>query len=143
MNQDGAGRGRDCEIALKASVADAKPMGPGVPPRTGRPAGPKLTALLRPYAPFVTAIAGFTIVANGLNLVVPKLIARAIDAFAAGRWSCGRSSIEFVAVAAGIFVFTYLQNIAQTFAAERVARDLRHAARRPSSRRRTSPTSSR
>ena len=32
---------------------------------------------------------------------------------------------EFVAVAIGIFVFTYLQSIVQTFAAERVARDLR------------------
>ena len=50
---------------------------------------------------------------------------------------------EFVAVAIGIFVFTYLQNIAQTFAAERVARDLRTQARREARRRRTSPTSSR
>ena len=37
----------------------------------------------------------------------------------------GTLVVEFAAVAAGIFVLTYLQNIAQTFAAERVARDLR------------------
>jgi ATP-binding cassette, subfamily B, bacterial len=106
-------------------VADAKSMGPGVPPNSGRPTGPKLTALLRPYARFVAAIACFTVAANGLNLVVPKLIARAIDAFASGRLIVRPLAIEFLAVAAGIFVFTYLQNIAQTFAAERVARDLR------------------
>jgi len=91
----------------------------------GRPPGPKLTALLRPYRPFVAAIACFTIAANGLNLVVPKLIARAIDAFASNRLVLRPLAIEFIAVAAGIFVFAYLQNIAQTFAAERVARDLR------------------
>ena len=106
-------------------MADAIPARPGVPPIPGRPAGPKLTSLLRPYGRFVAAIACFTVAANGLNLVIPKLIARGIDAFAAGRLDVRALAIEFTAVAAGIFVFTYLQNIAQTFAAERVARDLR------------------
>src|SRR5205807_9388872 len=32
---------------------------------------------------------------------------------------------EFFAVAAGIFIFSYLQLVAQTYASERVARDLR------------------
>jgi ATP-binding cassette, subfamily B, bacterial len=101
-------------------VADPRPAGG---PR--KPAGPKLTALLTPYRPFVAAIIGLTIAANGLNLLVPKLIARAIDTFAASRLVSGSLVVEFVAVAVGIFVFTYGQNIAQTFAAERVARDLR------------------
>jgi len=68
---------------------------------------------------------GFTTVANGLNLLVPKLVARAIDTFAATQVVSGSLVAEFIAVSAGIFVFTYLQSIAQTFAAERVARDLR------------------
>jgi ATP-binding cassette subfamily B protein len=93
--------------------------------KPGRPPGPKLTALLRPYRALVTAIAGFTIAANALNLVVPKLIARAIDGFASSRLILRPLAIEFVIVAAGIFVFAYLQNLAQTFAAERVAKDLR------------------
>ena len=37
----------------------------------------------------------------------------------------GTLVVEFAAVALGIFVLTYLQNIAQTYASERVARDLR------------------
>ena len=66
-----------------------------------------------------------TIAANGLNLLVPKLIAHAIDTFASGQLAPRTLVVEFAAVAAGIFFFTYLQNIAQTFASERVARDLR------------------
>jgi ABC-type multidrug transport system fused ATPase/permease subunit len=86
---------------------------------------PKLTALLTPYRPFVAGIALLTMVASALNLIVPRLIAHAIDAFAATRAVPGTLVVSFVAVAAGIFLFTYLQNIVQTFAAERVARDLR------------------
>ncbi|HEY1912969.1 MAG TPA: ABC transporter ATP-binding protein, partial [Vicinamibacterales bacterium] len=89
------------------------------------PPGPSLGALLKPYRPLIGAIVLMTVAANGLNLMVPKLIARAIDAFGAGQLAIGTLVTELVGVAAGIFVFTYLQNIAQTFASERVARDLR------------------
>jgi ATP-binding cassette subfamily B protein len=102
-------------------VPDAKPQAGGA----RKPAGPKLTALLTPYRPFVAAIVCLTITANGLNLFVPKLIARAVDAFAGSRIVPPRLVAEFTAVAAGIFLFTWLQNLAQTFASERVARDLR------------------
>src|SRR6478736_4653287 len=63
--------------------------------------------------------------ANALNLIVPKLIARAVDTFAASGVVDRRLVVEFAVIALGMFVFTYLQSIAQTFAAERVARDLR------------------
>jgi ATP-binding cassette subfamily B protein len=90
-----------------------------------RPAGPKVTGLLKPYAPLILTIVGFTIAANALNLLVPKIIARAIDTFATRQLVLGSLVTEFLAVAAGIFLFTYLQSIAQTYASERVARDLR------------------
>jgi len=89
------------------------------------PAGPKLTALLRPYAPLIVTIVGLTIAANSLNLIVPKMMARAIDASATGQLVLGTLVVEFLAVAIGIFFFTYLQYIVQTYASERVARDLR------------------
>src|SRR4029453_4848501 len=85
---------------------------------------PRVTAPLKPYRAFVGAIVCLTIAANGLNLFVPKIIARAIDTFAASRLVTGTLVAEFVAVAAGIFVFTYLQSIVQTLTAERVARHL-------------------
>lgn len=73
----------------------------------------------------MAAIVGLTIAANGLNLVVPQLISRAIDTFASSSAVPGGLVVEFIAVALGIFVLTYGQNIAQTLASERVARDLR------------------
>jgi ATP-binding cassette subfamily B protein len=104
-------------------VSNPKP--PGRPARPAPPAGPKLTALLKPYASLIGMIVGLTVAANALNLLVPKLVARAIDTFAENRLAYGTLIVEFLVVGAGIFVFTYLQNIAQTFASERVARDLR------------------
>ena len=100
-----------------SSAAGRAPLAP--------PAGPKLTGLLKPYRPLVAAIVCLTIAANGLNLLVPAIIARAIDTFAASRLVTGTLVAEFIAVAIGIFVFTYLQNVVQTITAERVARDLR------------------
>lgn len=95
---------------------------PATPPR---PAAPALTTLLQPYLPMVAAIIAFTVLASGLNLLVPAIIARAIDSLAAGQGAVGSLVVEFLAVATGIFAFTYLQYVAQTYAAERVARDLR------------------
>ena len=92
---------------------------------TAGPAGPKLTALLKPYASLILTIVVLTIAANGLNLIVPKMIARAIDTFATSQLGLGTLVVDFLAVAIGIFFFTYLQNIVQTYASERVARDLR------------------
>jgi ATP-binding cassette subfamily B protein len=93
--------------------------------QSSSPAGPGLMGLLRPYAPLVSAIVAFTVVANGLSLLVPRIIARAIDTFGTDPTAIRPLAIELGAVAAGVFLFTYLQNAAQVYASERVARDLR------------------
>ena len=102
---------------------DQKAEHSGRAPR--RPAQPNLWALLRPYGGWVALLVALTIIANGLNLAVPQLIAKAIDAYDAGRFSPGLIAIEFSIAASGVFIFTYLQSVVQTFASERVARDLR------------------
>lgn len=89
------------------------------------PAGPGLTGLLRPYALLVSGIVAFTVVANGLSLLVPRIIARAIDSFGVDPLAIRPLAIELAVVAAAVFLFTYLQNAAQVYASERVARDLR------------------
>lgn len=86
---------------------------------------PGLLGLLRPYAPLVAAIIAFTVIANALNLLIPKIVARAIDSFAFGQPVRSSLVAEFLLVVAGIFVFTYAQSVAQVYASERVARDLR------------------
>src|SRR6266550_5810990 len=96
---------------------------PAGPP--ARPKGPNLLALLQPYKPLISLLAVLTIVGNALNLAVPKIVSRAIDAYTAGQLVLRPVVIELSAVAVGIFVFLYLQNVAQTLASERVAKDLR------------------
>lgn len=62
---------------------------------------------------------------SGINMLIPKLIARGIDAFSANHFDLRAVIIQFLAAAAGIFIFSFLQNIIQTYASERVAKDLR------------------
>lgn len=87
--------------------------------------GPSLWSALVPYRSLLALLVALTAAANGLNLALPKMIAGGIDAFAAGHPDVARRVIMFVAIAAGIFLLAYLQSIVQTFASERVARDLR------------------
>jgi ATP-binding cassette subfamily B protein len=93
--------------------------------QAGRPSPPSLFPLLKPYRTQVGAIIGLTVAANALNLVIPRLLATAIDSFSANRLVLNSLIWQFAAVSAGIFALTYLQNIVQTLAAEAVARDLR------------------
>src|SRR5215510_399503 len=97
----------------------------GIKPRAGRPQGPSLFGLLKPYRPLIVVLVVMTIAANSLNLIVPRVIANAIDTYAQQRLVLTTLATEFFAVAVGIFVFSYLQVIIQTYASERVAKDIR------------------
>jgi ATP-binding cassette subfamily B protein len=84
-----------------------------------------LISLLKPYKWTITGIVVLTVISNGLNLVVPQIVAHAIDTYSRGHFVLNTIIFEFFLVAAGIFIFTYVQSIIQTYASERVARDLR------------------
>lgn len=73
----------------------------------------------------VTLLVIFALLSNGVNLLLPKIIAQAIDSFTAGNFLFKTVVTEFLIAALIIFVFTYLQSIVQTYASERVARDIR------------------
>jgi len=81
--------------------------------------------LLKPYRGLIVLLLIFTLLGNAINLWLPKIISHGIDAFSAGAFSAKRIIMQFVAAVLCIFVFTYLQSIIQTYASERVARDLR------------------
>ncbi len=81
--------------------------------------------LLKPYKLLVTSLVVLTIVGNALNLVVPKLISRAIDAYTAGHFVLNTVVLQFLITGFLVFAFAYAQSIVQTWASERVARDLR------------------
>jgi ATP-binding cassette, subfamily B, bacterial len=87
--------------------------------------GPGLFSVLKPYRPMILVLVGLSLLANGINLAIPKIIAHGIDAFVNN--SVDNRSIvwAFLAAATGVFVFTYATSWVQTYASERVARDLR------------------
>jgi ATP-binding cassette, subfamily B, bacterial len=90
-----------------------------------RPPGGGLFALLQPYRGLVATLVVMTIFGNGLALVVPKLISHAIDAYTQRNFVLYTVVLEFFVISFLVFGLNYLQNILQTYASERVARDLR------------------
>ena len=96
-----------------------------MPTDTPTQKGPGLLSLLLPYKWLIAALVFTTLTANAFNLWIPKIIAGGIDTFARGAFSMSGFLLEFFLVAFGVFAFTFMQNIVQTYAAERVARDLR------------------
>ncbi len=101
---------------MSKKVAKTRPKGP---PSSG------LFLLLKPYRLLVAMLVALTIVGNGLNLVVPKLISHAIDAYTRGSFVLNTVIWQFVVVASGVFILSYAQSAVQIWASERVARDLR------------------
>ncbi|MEI6042481.1 MAG: ABC transporter ATP-binding protein [bacterium] len=86
---------------------------------------PSLFGTLKPYSSLISLLVILTIIANGLTLLVPKIIARAIDTYAKGSFDINVVTLEFFTVAILIFIFTYLLGVAQIYTSGRVARDLR------------------
>jgi len=84
-----------------------------------------LSSLLKPYRGLIALLAFLALLSNGLNLLLPKIIGAAIDAFDQRHLDMHNIVVKFLTVTIGVFVFAYLQSIVQTFASERVARDLR------------------
>ncbi len=86
---------------------------------------PNIFKILKPYSGMISALLFFALLSNALNLVIPKIIQFGIDDYSKGAFSM-QKIITWFAIAAGlIFIFTYVQSILQTFASERVARDMR------------------
>lgn len=92
---------------------------------TDQKSPPGIFSLLKPYRAMVIMLILFALFSNGLNLWLPRMIGHGIDAYNSGNFSYKAIIVEFTVVALIIFVFSYLQGIVQTFASERVARDLR------------------
>ncbi len=90
-----------------------------------KPAKPNIFRVLKPYRLMISSLIGFALLSNAANLIIPKIISHGIDDFTGGIFSYRKIIVEFLTAAFIIFVFTFLQGLLQTFASERVARDLR------------------
>jgi ATP-binding cassette subfamily B protein len=86
---------------------------------------PGILSLLKPYSGIVILLIIFTLLSNGINLWIPRLISSGIDSFSAGKFSFNTIITEFLTAVISIFIFSYAQSILQTYTSERVARDLR------------------
>lgn len=82
-------------------------------------------SLLQPYMGMVSLLILFTLLSNGLNLWLPKIIGNGIDSYEHGTFQLNSLVTKFTVAVIIILVFTYLQNIIQTYVSEKVARNLR------------------
>jgi ATP-binding cassette subfamily B protein len=89
------------------------------------PKPPSILTLLKPYSGLIAFLLLFALFSNGINLLLPKLIASGIDAFTHKTLNVKQLITQFSLAVGLIFIFGYLQSIIQTYASERVARDLR------------------
>jgi ATP-binding cassette subfamily B protein len=99
-------------------------MSKSVSPVIGKKKGPGISKLLKPYRGMIFLLILFALISNGINLVLPRIIASGIDAFPS-HYVLKPLLIKFLSAAIIIFIFTILQSIIQTNTSERVARDLR------------------
>lgn len=86
---------------------------------------PNIFSLLRKYSGLVTILIIMALLGSGINMLIPKIIAHGIDSFSANTYNLRSVVYQFLAASVLIFIFTFLQNIIQTYASERVAKDLR------------------
>lgn len=89
-------------------------------------AKPSILKILKPYSGLLSALLFFALLSNGINLIIPKLIQTGIDDFSKGVLDMQKIITWFSISVVLIFIFTYAQTIIQTYASERVARDLRN-----------------
>src|SRR5665647_518484 len=91
----------------------------------GKKDKPNIFAVLKPYRLMIFSLISFALLSNAVNLVIPKIVSRGIDDFSKGIFDYQNIVLEFLVAAFIIFVFSFLQGLLQTYASERVARDLR------------------
>lgn len=94
------------------------------PPNKNKQKPPSVFSLLGPYRGMISLLIFFSLISNGINLVLPRIIAHGIDAYP-DHYVLKSILIEFFSAIIVIFIFAYFQGMVQTFASEKVARDLR------------------
>jgi ATP-binding cassette subfamily B protein len=101
------------------AVQKGEPGAPG-----GRPKGPGLFSLIKPYRVLVYSLVTLTIGASSIQLIFPHINGHGIDAFIQGK-PITRFVWQLFAASCASFVLTFAISFVQTFIAERVARDMR------------------
>ncbi|CAN5576961.1 ABC transporter ATP-binding protein [soil metagenome] len=99
----------------------AKPTKSGVDKKS---AGPGIFSVLKPYKSRILLLVFLAFLGNGVNLILPKIIASAIDSYPSN-YILSKVMFSYIGASLVVFVFTWMQGIVQVYASEKVARDLR------------------
>src|ERR1700761_1982923 len=94
-------------------------------PKKPKPQGPNLFSVLKPYRQLILLLVFLSLIMNSISLLIPRIIQQGIDAFVGQHWDVQGIVYKFLAATIGVFVFTYGLSYIQTYASEKVARDLR------------------
>lgn len=91
---------------------------------------PGISSLLKPYKGMLFVLILFALFSNSITLWMPKIIGHGIDDYGRSvylhrHFDLNPTLTKFVAAIVFVFIFSYLQSIIQTYASEKVARDLR------------------
>jgi ATP-binding cassette subfamily B protein len=86
--------------------------------------GPGMFSVLQPYRGMIVLLLLCALLGNGINLVLPKIIASAIDSYPSN-YNLRQVMLKYVGASVVVFIFTWLQGMVQVYASEKVARDLR------------------
>lgn len=86
---------------------------------------PKIYAIVSGYKKLIALLSFFTVSSSLLGLLIPKIIARAIDSYVQANTIKEYLLWEFAIITFLVFLFAYGQSVVQSYASEIVARDLR------------------
>jgi len=95
---------------------------------------PGIFSLLKPYRGLITLLIIFALISNSISLWLPKIISHGIDDYIKAyilhfgqsfHFDLNPVIVKFSLAIFMIFIFAYLQSIIQTYASEKVARDMR------------------
>ncbi len=89
------------------------------------PKGASVFSVVGPYKKMIGLLILCTLATNALNLLIPRIIAKSIDGYIEGTLVVSHMLWQFSLAALFIFIFLYIQSLFQTYASERVAKDLR------------------
>lgn len=100
----------------------AKPSEQNIP---NQPKPPGIMSLLKPYYGLVVLLLLLALGSNAVNLWLPHMSGHAIDDYIGNVFDRQSFILKFGSAVVVVFIFSYLQSIVQTYASEKVARDLR------------------
>lgn len=84
-----------------------------------------LFSLLPRYKSWIIGLLALSVFGKALSLLLPRMVANGIDAYNTGHFDIMAIALPFLAICATMLISDYILGIIQTYASERVARDLR------------------